>query len=218
MIQRKQESKNKVSYEHLREVGDRLMASLRPHFEKLYRKHNPLNVTFLHPGSLMCKQLLSKEEQWITHVHKGYYLVRANSLFVVLDESLPEAVLPKAFEGIPVDYVVYHAPQRTACYRDKDMRTPEWRAAITEATALWSRLCEEFYAAHGDGGSCVLGAGIAVRYLPPRCRNNTLEIVIHDYQGFRSQSCAVHEATKMEVIIFLASKGIEAVWDAGHMG
>lgn len=41
-------------------------------------------------------------------------------------------------------------------------------SVIEEALSLWKSKCEEYKKLHGDEGTSLLGAGIAVYFLPPQ--------------------------------------------------
>ena len=72
-------------------------------------------------------------------------------------------------------------------------------------------------AEHGDKGSCVLGAGLVVRYLPPRCRRDVEHEIISARDATSAQGSCVWEESKDEVIAFLAARGIVASYACGNM-
>ncbi len=177
-------------------------------FEDLDAKRNALYKT-LCPG----------ETPW---AYKQKYEVRVGVRELIVfaeDEAAANAVKP-VFQSMPVRIVVHpHMNVKYGerpSYKDKDIAAAEFQAALKEAKELWTRLCNEYVAFIGeDGGSFTSGAGIAVEYIAPRCRNSKTKNVIEDYEAFRSQRCAVHEATRDEVIAFLSRKGIVAYWNCG---
>jgi hypothetical protein len=169
--------------------------------------------------ALLYKKLCPGETPW---AYKQKYSVRAGVRELIVfaeDEAAAKAVKP-VFQSVAVRVVLF--PHMNAnygerpSYKDKDISAAEFQAALVEARALWSRLCADYAAfIGGDGGSFTSGAGIAVNYVPPRCRNHQTKNVIEDYEAFRSQQCAVHEATRDEVIAHLSRKGIISYWNCG---
>lgn len=104
-----------------------------------------------------------------------------------------------------------------------DVNTATFATAVAEASALWRVRCAEEMAKTdsngrtGDRGSCVLGAGIVVRYLPPRCRNAIDKMIISSSDVTGAQGASIWEASTEEVICFLAERGIDASYEFGRM-
>jgi hypothetical protein len=165
------------------------------------------------------KKLCPGETPW---AYKQKYDVRVGVRELIVfaeDEAAAKAVKP-TFESVSVRVVVF--PHMNAkygdrpSYKDKDLAAVEFQASLKEAKELWNRLCSDYVAFIGeDGGSFTSGAGIAINHVPPRCRNHQTKNVIEDYEAFPSQRCAVHEATRDEVIALLSRKGIVAFWNCG---
>ena len=65
-----------------------------------------------------------------------------------------------------------------------------------------------------DEGSCCLGVGVSVYYLPPRARHPRLRQVI---EWLGSQGDFEAERTKAIPIKMLADHGISATYDCGRM-
>lgn len=165
------------------------------------------------------KKLCPGDKPW---AYKQKYSVRVGvrELIVFAEDEVAAKAVKSSFQSVAVRVVLY--PHMNAnygerpSYKDKDISQADFQAAIAEARALWTRLCAEYSAfIGGDGGSFTSGAGIAVNYIPPRCRNHQTKNVIEDYEAFASQQCAVHEATRDEVIAHLSRKGIIAFWNCG---
>lgn len=165
------------------------------------------------------KQLCPGETPW---AYKQKYAVHVGvrELIVFAEDDAAGNSVPPVFQSTPVRVVVFphlntKYGQRPS-YKDRDIAAADFQSAIFEAKELWTRLCQEYSAFIGsDGGSFTSGAGIAVDYVPPRCRNSKTKNVIEDYEAFPSQRCAVHEATRDEVIAFLSRKGIVSYWNCG---
>ncbi len=165
------------------------------------------------------RKLCPGETPW---AYKQKYNVRVGvrELIVFAEDEAAAKAVKSSFQSVPVRVVLYPHMNTSygerPSYKDKDICQADFQAAIAEARKLWSRLCAEYSAfVGGDGGSFTSGAGIAVNYIPPRCRNHQTKNVIEDYEAFRSQQCGVHEATRDEVIAHLSQKGIIAFWNCG---
>lgn len=100
-------------------------------------------------------------------------------------------------------------------YNDKDLT--EKSSVIEQALSLWHTRCNEYKEKHGDQGTSVLGAGISVYYLPPRCRNYQIKMIIPAIKATKCQGDSVWESSKHEILTFLKSNGIKAYYEAGNM-
>lgn len=98
-------------------------------------------------------------------------------------------------------------------YKQKDLVQPAFLEAVEEARVLWAGRIEAFVREHGDQGTCVLGAGIAVYVgVGKRMRGR---IVLQPPTG--KQGASVWEESVNDVVAFLAAKGISAYYSAGRM-
>jgi hypothetical protein len=90
-------------------------------------------------------------------------------------------------------------------YKDKDL-------ASYANTIIGAQAAAVVDAASGrDQGTCVLGAGVAVWYVPPRCRNPVRKILIRaPFQGNVGSYRACERALKL-----LQSAGVDAFWYDG---
>lgn len=102
----------------------------------------------------------------------------------------------------------------TKVYRNADLK--ENATYIAQAAELWSKRCAEYMCRRGDRGSCVLGAGIAVNYRPPRCRKSIRQTII-GVPYTAGQGSLTWEDSVEEIINFLAIRGIESFYEPGHM-
>jgi len=100
-------------------------------------------------------------------------------------------------------------------YQDQDLA--KLAPTIEKARELWTRLCAETYARRGDIGSCVLGAGLQVRYAAPRKRSYSFKTIITASEVCCAQGSLVWEESVKEVIEFLKENGIEASYNPGYM-
>ena len=101
-----------------------------------------------------------------------------------------------------------------ATYREADLQ--QHIQDILDARKLWAQRCAEYVVKHGDVGTCVTGAGIAVDYLPPR-RRKSVEKTILRVPDTAAQGSCTWEASVPEVIEFLRARGIEAHYKCGWM-
>jgi hypothetical protein len=102
-------------------------------------------------------------------------------------------------------------------YTNADLSQREFQASVNRAKDLWKRQCDKYISEHGDQGTCVLGAGIEVWYLAPRCRIHRTHMIISQHQVTGAQGSLVWEASVNEVLAFLKSEGIIAFYNQGRM-
>lgn len=92
-----------------------------------------------------------------------------------------------------------------------------YRYVITKASALWETRCKAYLNAHGDQGTCVLGAGIEIYYLAPRCRRPGKKMIISASRICAAQGASVWESSVKEVLEYLRKRGIECQYNSGNM-
>lgn len=177
-----------------------------------------LSILERHRRSLYGK-LCPGDKPW---AFKQKYCVRigVRELLVFAEDETAARTVARTFEDTPVRVIVFPHMNvgygQRPTYKDKDIAQSEFQSALAEAKQLWAQLCAEYSAfIGGDGGSFTSGAGIAIDYIAPRRRQSAMRNVIEDYEAYRSQQCAVHEATRDEVIAFLSRKGIVTYWNCG---
>lgn len=95
-------------------------------------------------------------------------------------------------------------------YRPADIETPEFKAAVKEASDLWYQRCKEYVEKNGDVGSCVLGSGIALEF-KGKGKRKVETLVIITPQSPAQGSCT-WESSVQEIIDLLATKGIVDCW------
>lgn len=92
-------------------------------------------------------------------------------------------------------------------YRKADLA--KFLADITAARSI----AETDAAKCRDEGTSVLGAGVAVRYLPPGCRKSVRKILVDaPFQGNVGSKKACARALE-----FLRDAGVDAFWHDGEM-
>jgi len=89
--------------------------------------------------------------------------------------------------------------------------------AIAQARELWRLRCAEYIATRGDVGTCVSGAGIAIKYLAPRCKNPLRHIIISSHTVTNAQGSCVWEASVKEILAMLHPYLCSAYYACGHM-
>ena len=92
-------------------------------------------------------------------------------------------------------------------YRDKDLK--KFASAIATARAM----AEEDRPKYHDQGTCVLGAGIAIYYIPPRCRKAVRDILIG--QHFQGNVGSWNVAQR--ALAYLKEQGLDCFWYDGRM-
>jgi hypothetical protein len=97
-------------------------------------------------------------------------------------------------------------------YTKKDLE--KFKDIVDEARNLWQNLMYEYHSIHGDVGTCIIGNGIKVTYLAPKCRIPK-DMKIISPRGY--QGSLVMDTTASKIVEFLKSKGIECYYDSGSM-
>jgi predicted nuclease of restriction endonuclease-like (RecB) superfamily len=105
----------------------------------------------------------------------------------------------------------------SAVYREADILEADFLAAVAEARELWRQRCQEFVDANGDQGCCIVGAGIAVRFLAPRARNWRWKHLIYPHEVTNYQGNLTWETSQAEIIELLRHRGIDSVFLPGAM-
>jgi len=103
------------------------------------------------------------------------------------------------------------------CYQHSDLSNEVMQGTIAKARDLWQKRCAEYVAKHGDRGSCVMGAGIAVWYLAKKCRTPGKLIIIDAREATWYQGSVIWEDSRAEVQKFLADNGIVTCYAWGNM-
>lgn len=153
--------------------------------------------------------LMSPKEKLVgqtIRVGKGLYKVVS---WVLEDGCMTAAVKPV------VEYGVLHGDLRV--YRDRDFEDVRFQDILRTAGDLWKMKIEAYVQAHGERGCCVLGAGIAVHYVPKRCRNPRMRIVINPHQICMYQGSVVWEASADSIVDHLKAQGIDCWFEYGRM-
>lgn len=102
-------------------------------------------------------------------------------------------------------------------YRTADIETTKFKDAVAVAKDMWMKSCIKHYEAHGDSGSCVLGAGIYIYLIPLRCRKPQKYFIISAYDVACSQGSTNWEYGRKEVLDYLTAQGIDAHYSWGSM-
>jgi hypothetical protein len=88
---------------------------------------------------------------------------------------------------------------------------------IEEAKNMWRLRCEEYFDKHGDVGTCVLGAGIAVHFLSDVKKISKVLIIISQHDVSHAQGSVVWEDGVGEVVYYLNKLGLDCYYFAGRM-
>jgi hypothetical protein len=102
----------------------------------------------------------------------------------------------------------------TKVYRDADLVV--LMEVITDAASIWAMKCAEFVKSGKNSGTCVLGAGIEVDYLPARAKNyRPLRIIGTPWTA--DQGSLSWETSLPEVLGYLKQHGVDARYNPGRM-
>lgn len=101
-------------------------------------------------------------------------------------------------------------------YKDKDF-TYEFNKIVEQAKSLWKEICKDNFEKYGDEGSCVLGAGIEIKYLPKKCRKYRHKFIIEENEVSKCQGSLNWERRIEEVLEFLKKNNIEAHYNSGYL-
>lgn len=88
---------------------------------------------------------------------------------------------------------------------------------IEEAKAEWARLAKETYERSGDQGSCVIGDGIKIYWIPPRCKLPRERMIIASNEVSHCQGSLHYEAHADTILKRLRANGIDAHYCSGRM-
>lgn len=100
-------------------------------------------------------------------------------------------------------------------YQKQDLMKGAIQSVIKMARNLWNTRTQEYVKENGDIGTCVLGAGITVWYIPPRCRRPRELMIIPSPACAQGSVCWEH--SKDEVMEYLKKYGIETNYEWGRM-
>lgn len=93
----------------------------------------------------------------------------------------------------------------------------KYRKVIDEAREMWEKSAREYYDKNGDTGSCVIGAGIKIEVIPPRCRKPRAMMLISANEVARCQGSLHWEHNVQTVVNYLRDNGLNAFFDYGRM-
>lgn len=102
-------------------------------------------------------------------------------------------------------------------FQESDLQDPAVASVIAKAKEMWSEICAKNVASYGDRGSCVVGAGIAVYYVPKGCRKLGAKIIIAAHNVAKAQGSVTWEDGMEAVIEFLKENNINAFYEPGWM-
>jgi hypothetical protein len=100
-------------------------------------------------------------------------------------------------------------------YNDKDLAS--FTDVINKATAMWRERCKNHFVKHGDTGTCVMGAGIVVEYIAPRCRKSKRLTIISANSVASAQGSTNWEESEDDIVAYLKENGVECSYYCGWM-
>lgn len=95
----------------------------------------------------------------------------------------------------------------------------KFQPVIEQAKQMWKDLSEKAYNEDGqaDLGSCVLGDGICVLVVPPRCRKEHSITIIPSREVSKCQGSLHYERYVSQVVDFLQENGLDAYYHYGFL-
>ena len=100
-------------------------------------------------------------------------------------------------------------------YQGEDLK--EWEPVISEATEKWRSRCKAHADAKKPDGTCVLGAGFSVYFIPPKCRKPVEKMIIFASSVAHNQDSLNWEESKTDIEEFIRSKGLDVHYKWGNM-
>jgi len=101
-------------------------------------------------------------------------------------------------------------------YDDTDRSDALFRALVEIAADAWEAECARYVAKHGDVGTCVAGAGIAINYRAPRCRRYERKVILHPPHT-SGQGASTWEHSVDTIVSWLKDHGIDCFYHCGYM-
>lgn len=99
----------------------------------------------------------------------------------------------------------------------KQAELSKYNEVVNNARDMWMVSAEEHFNEHGDVGSCVLGAGIKVEVVPPRCRKPRSLMLISANEVAKCQGSLHWEHNVQEIVNYLRGQGLDVYFDYGRM-
>ena len=129
------------------------------------------------------------------HSNNGGYFeitVRGHNEFLTVDPVLEGERRPQ----LELKLVARDTPET-------DQSLSKHSHMIAEARKMWASRCASYLQANGVSGTCVMGAGIAVKYIPPRHRIAETHIIIQALDVAGCDGASVWEESVKDVVAFL---------------
>jgi len=100
-------------------------------------------------------------------------------------------------------------------YKSADLL--KMKSVIDTAREMWLEASRKEFQKTGDRGSCIMGDGITVYFIPPRCRKPVELFIIPSREVAFAQGSLHYEATVDLALNFLREKGIVCRYNHGRM-
>jgi hypothetical protein len=102
-------------------------------------------------------------------------------------------------------------------YKSVDINSEIFKKRIEEAKKLWLEASKKEFELHGDTGSCIMGDGIQIYFIPPRCRKPQTLFIIRSHEVAFCQGSLHYEKTYKVAIDYLKQHGIDCFYNYGRM-
>jgi hypothetical protein len=100
-------------------------------------------------------------------------------------------------------------------YRQRDLDA--FAGHIKWVKEQWRAAARVEFERHGDKGSCIMGDGIAVMLIPPRCRTPRRHLIIDSREVASCQGSLHYEAVAGDAVRALQAFEIECFYHYGVM-
>ncbi len=101
-------------------------------------------------------------------------------------------------------------------YKPKDIDS-NFMKIVDKAKDMWTEICNKNFEKYGDEGSCVVGSGIKILYIPKGCRNPRFTKIISQDSVSSCQGSLNWERGVDDVVKYLIDNGIECTYSCGRM-
>jgi hypothetical protein len=100
-------------------------------------------------------------------------------------------------------------------YKSADLL--KMKSVIDTAREMWLEASRKEFQKTGDRGSCIVGDGITVYFIPPKCRKPVEFFIIRSSSVAFAQGSLHYEATMQIALDYLKENGVECRYNHGRM-
>lgn len=112
--------------------------------------------------------------------------------------------------------VELYADRMITAYQDADLDS-SFHEKVDICRESWKERCKEYVAEHGDEGSCVMGAGFFIYYLPKRAKTPRKKMLISAHSVSAAQGSVTWEHSVPQITKMFNTFGINVEYEYGNM-